>query len=556
MTAAAVGDRFGPRLRAALLALACLFAFLPGIATLPPIDREEARFVQATKQMLESGDFIDIRYQDERRYKRPVGIYWLQVAAITLTGQDADAEIWRYRLVSAIAGVASVLAIASLGAFMFGPTAGLAAGIMLAGLFGLGFEARLAKTDAALLAATLVAQGALARFYLAPRTGEPVAARWWWLFWLAVGVGLLVKGPVTPAISLLTVLAIVYFDKDRAWLKALRPETGILIVLVVVLPWLGAITGRSGIDFWNASLGRDFIGKVTSGQDAHGAAPGYYLMTYSLFMWPFGLVAILGGLKALNRLHEPKMLFCIAWYVPFWLIAELTPTKQAQYLLPVYPAIILLAACALLTEEGRAVALKRWQVWFYWLTAFGLALVTVAFAAGVTAGPWFFADTFVWLGIPAAVLALAAGWLASGIGRPEIGIGRIAGAAVASAGAVSLIAASVAPAVTPMWVSTRIALLFETARPCPGSTLAAVGFHEPSLVFLAGTQTRLTDNQGAAFHLAAPDGCGVAVIPESRWASVEAMMPPGMPLQSVGRIDGVNYSNGDAVRLVMLRRAQ
>ena len=58
----------------------CLIAFLPGFFQIPPVDRDEARFAQATKQMLESGEYVDIRFQDEVRYKKPVGIYWLQAA--------------------------------------------------------------------------------------------------------------------------------------------------------------------------------------------------------------------------------------------------------------------------------------------------------------------------------------------------------------------------------------------------------------------------------------------------------------------------------------------
>ncbi len=59
-----------------------LLCFLPGFFSIPPVDRDEARFAQATKQMVESGDYIDIRFQDEVRYKKPVGIYWLQAAIV------------------------------------------------------------------------------------------------------------------------------------------------------------------------------------------------------------------------------------------------------------------------------------------------------------------------------------------------------------------------------------------------------------------------------------------------------------------------------------------
>ena len=65
----------------ALLFLICLIAWLPGLFTIPPLDRDESRFAQASKQMLETHNFVDIRFGQEPRYKKPVGIYWLQAAA-------------------------------------------------------------------------------------------------------------------------------------------------------------------------------------------------------------------------------------------------------------------------------------------------------------------------------------------------------------------------------------------------------------------------------------------------------------------------------------------
>ncbi len=213
-----------------LLFVFCLFAFLPGIASLPPVDRDEARFVQATKQMMESGDYIDIRFQDVHRYKKPAGIYWLQAAAVKLTGQGAEADIWAYRLVSIAAGITAVLTIASLGTFLFGPMAGLAAGLMMAGLFGLGFEARLAKTDATLLAMTLLSQAALARFYINGKSDKPTSGIWWWAFWIANGAGILVKGPITPLVAGLTMAGVALFDRDRSWMRDLKPLRGLAVL--------------------------------------------------------------------------------------------------------------------------------------------------------------------------------------------------------------------------------------------------------------------------------------------------------------------------------------
>src|SRR5689334_11101735 len=67
-----------------VLLLAVLLNILPGFFAIPPSDRDESRFAQATKQMLETGDFVDIHFQDEVRYKKPVGIYWMQAAAVKI----------------------------------------------------------------------------------------------------------------------------------------------------------------------------------------------------------------------------------------------------------------------------------------------------------------------------------------------------------------------------------------------------------------------------------------------------------------------------------------
>src|SRR5437016_11373063 len=101
------------RVAAFLLAMS-LVCFLPGFFNIAPMDRDEARFAQATKQMIESGDYVDIRFQDEVRYKKPGGLYWAQAAVVKLASgiglADALTTIWLYRVPSLIGAIGSVLA--------------------------------------------------------------------------------------------------------------------------------------------------------------------------------------------------------------------------------------------------------------------------------------------------------------------------------------------------------------------------------------------------------------------------------------------------------------
>src|SRR3954469_11665807 len=140
----------------AVLILISLTAFLPGLFNIPPVDRDEARFAQATKQMIESGDYIDIRYQEEVRYKKPVGIYWLQAgvvrAAEAVGVPEARSTIWLYRVPSLIGAIGAVLFTYWAALAFVSRRMAFLAGLMLATSILLTVEARLAKTDAMLLA--------------------------------------------------------------------------------------------------------------------------------------------------------------------------------------------------------------------------------------------------------------------------------------------------------------------------------------------------------------------------------------------------------------------
>src|SRR5690348_2136317 len=169
--------------RAALILVAfAVLSFVPGIFQIPPVDRDEARFAQATKQMIETGDYVDIRFQDEVRYKKPVGIYWLQ-AAVVKTAEAvgiprARTRISLYRIPSLVGALGAVLATYWCALAFVGRRGAALAALMMLGSTLLGVEARLAKTDAMLLLAVVAAMGVLARVYLFPRTGGTTQRDW------------------------------------------------------------------------------------------------------------------------------------------------------------------------------------------------------------------------------------------------------------------------------------------------------------------------------------------------------------------------------------------
>src|SRR5436853_1549996 len=164
----------GSHVRAVVVLLAvALLGFLPGFSSIPPVDRDEARFAQATKQMVESGDYVDIRFQDEVRYKKPVGVYWVQAAVVksasALGFPDALTTIWLYRVPSLIGSTAAVLLTYWAALAFVSRRAAVLAGLIVTFCWLLGIERLLPKADALLLITGGASMGSSGRACLRPQ---------------------------------------------------------------------------------------------------------------------------------------------------------------------------------------------------------------------------------------------------------------------------------------------------------------------------------------------------------------------------------------------------
>ena len=514
---------------AGVLVLVSLACFLPGFFTIPPVDRDEARFAQATKQMVETGDFVDIRFQDEPRHKKPIGIYWLQATAVALSGEGAQAPIWVYRLPSLLAAVAGVLLTYWVALPLVGQGTAALAALFMATSVLLGVEARLAKTDAALLAATLGAIGFLARAYLR----QPISTAGALLFWTALAAGVLLKGPVILLVAGLTALALSLLDRSGTWLRSLRPLSGALWALLLVMPWFVAIAVSSKGGFFVASLGQDMLGKVVAAQESHGAPPGAYLLAFWGTFWPAAVLAIMAAPWVWRHRAEPAVRFCLAWAVPCWLVFEAMPTKLPHYVLPLLPAIAILTALPLTAglRPGRLLA---------WLIPAGGA--AAAIAAAVVC--YTLERKVSLLALPLSALGIGALGLAAHFAVRGAIERFAAGLAVGTALLSLAVFGGVIPHLNSLWISPRLAAAVERQAPCPHPEVAATGFHEPSLVFLVGTRTALVGGAQAADFLVQGD-CRLALVEHRRETEFEARLAQlGRPALLGERIEGLNLNGG------------
>lgn len=489
----------GPgRARCALVAL-CLMLFLPWFAGFPVTDRDEALFAQSSRQMAETGDLLRIRFLDEARNKKPVGIYWLQSAAVTLTTGPGDNAIWPYRLPSLIGAILAVLLTHAIALRLMSAQAALAAGAILAASLVLAGEARLAKTDAALLAATLGGMAVLVRVWIdRPDRMSPLMRL---QFWGCLAAAVLLKGPIGPLVVALTLLALGGYDRRWGWAMALLRGGGPLLFVAITAPWYVAITWVEGWAFWEASLGRDLLGKVAAGQEGHGLPPGSHLAALPFSFWPGSAVLLLAlpGLRA--GLSNPTLRLALAWVVPFWIVLELTPTKLLHYPLPVFPALAMLAAERLFAgpPPGRGWALGAGAVA---VVGIGVPAGLIVALAGGGA-----------LDAPAIMLVTAGLACALAFAR-----GLVTGQRVRAFGALLMLAATthlatltVTAQTAWLWPSAMVARQIAALPPCPGRRLVVAGFNAPSMAFVSPVPVALADAATVATLLAA-DACAIGLI--------------------------------------------
>lgn len=577
------------------LILLCLVVYLPGLFALPPVDRDEVRFAQASRQMFESavfpaaqkdparhgGGLVVPMVQDRPRLNKPPFIYWAQAASAALfTGGNPFRDaIWMYRLPSLFAAIAVVVMTRRLGTAMFDRAAGNLAAVFIAVCPVVAWEARQARADMVLLAWTMLAMLQLWRIYardlshlFGSTEGEseraPSGLKSAILFWIAIGGGIMTKGPITPIVAALTAVGISIGSRRWRWLLDLKPWFGLPIVALMVGPWVYAVARHIGFDKYWDTIYRETIGRSTDAAEGHWGPPGYHFVLMPLLLWPAsvltGLGLIVAARLALTRSSaatpdsgsvrdkvraaiaaqtgHPAYLYLLSWIIPAWLIFEIVSTKLPHYTMPMYPALAILSARAILAADAKALpgVESRWTRtgFILWLIlgagiVFGAAglVVTrlVAFPASIAGMIGLILLGFV--GTLLMLQALGASWRAI-LGR------RFARAAISGVLVMLLLWVVMVPAALPRLMGFTTSIMTELDRIDPGAArpIAAVGYHEDSLIFM--TRGRLDRLDAASIPT------WFAQHPRGILVRERGQAATGTSLKEVGSASGFNYSKG------------
>ncbi len=587
------------------LVLLCCTVYLPGFFSIPPVDRDESRFAQASRQMFESvalpeaqrdpdlhsGGLAVPRVGGKDRLNKPPLIYWLQAgsAAVFTGGDPLDDAIWMYRVPSFLAGIIIVLATWRLGCSMFDPRAGWLAGVLLAVSPVFVWEAHQARADMVMVAFTTLAMAQLWRIWRTTRGGAfqaPLSAAL--LLWLYTTLGILTKGPITPLVVILTALTLAVFGRNFHWLRATRPLLGLLLITLGLAPWVYAVAQQVGFAHYWSIIYDEVFGRAGSAKEGHWGPPGYHLVLLVVLFWPgslltglsiarawrkgfqqsrerkrpVGSVASTGeshksapptgrlrsrlfgfwtSLVSLRLTRRPEA-FLLAWLLPSWIVFELVSTKLPHYTMPMYPAVALLTARGLLALPGLGPEHQR----------------------RARLGAW------LWLAIGVAIF-LAVGWgvfTQTGVRHQSQGFAAMLIAVVLLGMVIVSLLRRLLFDAQGWAIGTGVALLLafllgiapaffglskradRLARYyADGAAVTWVGFREDSVVWLSRGKPSYTEPDDLeAWFLANPDG--IAIVSKEAGANIQ--MPPEIELFK--RYPGMHYTKGRKETLSLFGR--
>ena len=309
-----------------ILLVITMGAAAPGVFSLPALDRDESRFAQASKQMLETGDYIRIRYQDELRNKKPAGIHWLQAGSTAAFSSAEAKEIWSYRIPSWIGAGLATLATFWCGLALMNRRAAFLGSALFGATLLLTSEAHISKTDGVLVFLTTLGIGALARLYMREAAGEAGGQNraalsathreaggqnrkaLALLFWAAMGLGFLIKGPVSIMVAAYAGFGVWAWAKageNRGgdWWRVLAWWPGPALFFALWIPWFIWIQTATDGQYVQGAVGKDLKDKFAGASEGHAGWPLYHLSHIPVWFFPATLALIPGAAYAWNRLR-------------------------------------------------------------------------------------------------------------------------------------------------------------------------------------------------------------------------------------------------------------
>jgi 4-amino-4-deoxy-L-arabinose transferase-like glycosyltransferase len=502
------------------LVIAFALSWLSLLGVRPLFNPDEGRYAEIPREMLATGDWL-VPHLDGLVYiEKPPLQYWATAASFAVFGT----HVWSARLYTGLCGLLCVLVVGGLARRLWGNATGWRAGIMLAGTWGILVMSQQLTLDMSL---TFFMTLTLACFCVAQEraTADPERARWMWLAWAGAAATFLTKGLIALVLPALTlVLYSLLYRRWKVWSR-LSMGTGLGLFALLALPWCVGMQHRVPQFFDFFFVREHFQRFLTRIEDRY--EPMWFfipVLAAGSLPWilPAGRALVSGWRSAPGAQDFETRPFLWLWCVVVFAFFSLSDSKLIPYILPMMPALIIVAASTPAQELRRDLA----------RTALGAIVFGVLVCAGGVFLPHFLhnparAPYFAQLRIPLLIMgaiALAGGFIARTRREPTLTLALTSYLAVATL----FIGAR---AVAPIYSGASLAEPIRHAI-MPGTTLYAVRTYDQSLPFYLAHTMRLVESRGELdFGLTLEPAKAIATLDEFavRWEHEEdamALMEP------------------------------
>ena len=339
---------------------------------LPLIDRDEPRFAEASREMIERGDYIVPYFNNRYRFDKPPLTYWCQVASFRVFGENPFAA----RLPSAFAAALTAVVILAWARRRQLERAGFWAAIIFTLCLQTAVHGKAAVADMWLV--LFMALGHWAGYELlrdrAGGTWRSVVAQphglrvWWWLFYLSLALAFLAKGPI-GWMPLGTVVVVQFLRPRAHFARRFLFVRGLLLTVAIVALWGVPALLRTQGEFFEIGLGRHVVGRSFGTMQGHGgdslgatflSLPFYFFAIFLSFApWAWKIPWLV---RRLWKERDELDLYLIAGTGVVFLIFTIVKTKLPHYILPAFPLLALLLARHWLVSSTAERTLRRWSL--------------------------------------------------------------------------------------------------------------------------------------------------------------------------------------------------
>lgn len=327
-----------------ILFVCALLFHVAGSWSLPLIDRDEPRFAEASREMLERQDLIIPYFNNEYRFDKPPLTYWLQSSTYRVFGENEFAA----RLPSAFAAAGIAVILLGWGCRMFDPATGWRAAIIFSLSLQVVMHAKAAVADMPMLFFMTLAAWSGWEMTRDPARRIPTSL-WWWTFFLSLGLGFLAKGPVAWIVIVPVAIFISLSEGKKSWLWFVA---GVVVTLAITAAWGVPALIRTHGEFLKVGIGKHVVGRSLATMEGHGAQglfgyvvtlPMYFVTIFLSFApWSIRLPALIRNWRDLWRKPDTGFLL---WNVALVFgVFTLLKTKLPHYTLPALPMLALVVA--------------------------------------------------------------------------------------------------------------------------------------------------------------------------------------------------------------------